>query len=494
VTGATTDRKSVLAVAPTETGTRVVTAVATTITSNDAEVGQAGAAAATPLSFIWPAQVPALVTALAETLDAHRDLESATGRAMQQALLSLIPLSSGEALVAVSGALLGTLETATNEADPATRMAIESVAPAAVSPAGRELVSGLVPGWRNRYDTTVANAGELRPPLLALCAAADHEAFAEDQEQVFWDRLQALPLQGGVMPEVAAVAMASMRWRPQHRAGATQTIADVWEQLDTNVHSEIVGRVAGWPPVLGELAPRFTVLVATHVLEHEDADTREAWVNRMWVALQPSNRARILAEAIDSIASLPAKVVDLDVDELLESLHRASATAKVLPLVEAAKNCPEGVRSEAAKRFILGSFDDADRGWNDQSVQWVVGLLSQTPASESVEAAVPYLSSGATQAGRAASVLGWIRSEYPEAVSPANDAIADAINDLLPHASPDLAGRLGAASHGISWNRFDGTVKEMRKRRDEHDVREAALAFESAGAAAESRSPDTGRG
>jgi hypothetical protein len=183
---ATTDRKSVLAAAPTETGTRVVTAVATTITSNDAEVGQAGAAAATPLSFIWPAQVPALVTALAETFDAHRDLESATGRAMQQALLSLIPLSSGEALVAVSGALLGTLETATNEADPATRMAIESVAPAAVSPAGRELVSGLVPGWRNRYDTTVANAGELRPPLLALCAAADHEAFAEDQEQAFW--------------------------------------------------------------------------------------------------------------------------------------------------------------------------------------------------------------------------------------------------------------------------------------------------------------------
>lgn len=44
---ATTDRKSVLAASPTETGTRVVTAVATTITSNDAEVGQAGAAAAT---------------------------------------------------------------------------------------------------------------------------------------------------------------------------------------------------------------------------------------------------------------------------------------------------------------------------------------------------------------------------------------------------------------------------------------------------------------
>ena len=105
-------------------------------------------------------------------------------------------------------------------------------------------------------------------------------------------------------------------------------------------------------------------------------------------------------------------------------------------------------------------------------------LLDGATAQEVVEAAVPQLEAGAAQAGRAASLLGWIREVLPEVVGGVDDAIVGAVEALLPEADPDLAGRLGAASRDIAAKRFDRTLKAMRKS-DDHGVRQAAAAFES---------------
>jgi hypothetical protein len=477
--GWATGRQPALASLPMETVEAVLAAVAATVKSTTAEVAQAGAGAAQAVAAVWPTHIQLVVSAMAEQLDAHRDLEDATGQAIHQAFLAMVPTAVSETLAKISLALFGPLTSADNEADPGTRLAIESVMPVASSTTGREMIVALVPAWRQRYSAAVANANELRPQTLALSAAAQSAALPEPEEQSLWDRLRTLPSLGPPMPEVAAVALAAIRWEPQRRNGATETIADVWEQLGDAVRSEIVGRVGGWPPAEAELSPRFSELATSHALQHEDDNTKAAWFNNLWPGLQTTDRARALAEGIGDVLSLRDKVATLKIDELIEALRRANSTPNFATLVEAAKTCPESVRSEAAKRFILGSFDDADFGWNDQSVQAAVDLLSPTQASETVETATPSLSSGATTAGHAASLLGWIRQTHPKAVASADEEIESAIKELLPQASPDLAGRLGAASRGIPWNRFDGTLKGMRKRHDEQVAREAANAFES---------------
>jgi hypothetical protein len=476
-----TSRQQALETLPSESVAAVITAVAAVVASDTGETGetvQAGAGAAATVGVVWPSFIQPAVSAMAVALDEHRDLEDATGRSIQQALLSIIPKVDNDTLVTISDALFAPLETA-GEGTPATWMAVESVGPAASTMPGREMIASLVPGWRTRFNAAFANANEPRPQIMALGIAADHGALPDDEEQALLERLQALPPQAGVMPEVAAVALATIRWQPQRRLGATETIASVWVQLGDAVRSEILGRIAGWPPAAEELDPGFSEFAASHALEHEDDDTKAAWIDSLWPAFQSADRARVLAEGIASITSLRDKMATLEIDDLLEALRRADPIHTILPLVDAAQACPESVRSEAAHRFILGSFDDAEYGWNDEKVRAAVNLLDPVSAKETVEVAVRNLSAGATDAGRAASLLGWIREAHSEAVKGADDAITAAIRELLPQASPDLAGRLGAASKGIPWGAVNGTVKEMRKRREEQAPREAADAFES---------------
>lgn len=476
----TTTYESAFASASPEAVEALITAVAAAATSTgdeDDDAVRAAAEAASALARIWPERIGPALTALITTFTDHRNPVDPVGLAIQNALLQIIPVADENGSAVISEALFGPLDTATAEDDPAVQMSIEAIVPTVHTLKGKAIVTARAASWISRYSRPINALNDIRPQLSALRTAARNGAVSGKDQQALVSRAEALTQQGSVATDAAAVTLAHIPWAAPRRADATNIIAGAWDQLAEPIHAEITRHLASWSPAAGEIAPLLAEQLVTFAVAHEDSDTASAWLDQLWPALSATDRSTAIVGTIDGSVALRTRMKELTPEELLGAFKTAAKVGSVDVVFEASSVCDENTRAEAAKQFIESCFDDADAGWDYDSVSRAVALLNDQTASGIVNAVIPYFKSGAAQAGHAALVIGSIHAAHPGADAPARSEIDQAIRGLLPDADPNFAHQLGTASQGSAWSNFEGIVKEMRRKASNQTSREAADAF-----------------
>lgn len=463
----------VLKAVPDEETDAVVAAISTCLKHPDSVVAQPAARALASVAPLWPQSIEPAVSAAVDTLAEHQDPADAHGDLLQEQLIAVADTATDEVAEQLSTGLLGVLDGADDLAQPAVQMALMAVPRLARTSTGDKILASRLGQWRSRLDGTLPNTASRRPAVDALAAAARVGSLPEDREQALLNRLLKMPAQGGVMAEVSAVGLATIPWRDEHRAQATQALGGAWEAMPQAIRDEVAQHVAGWPPSEHEFHEAFSQHLTSHILESE----HDNLIAGVWPALTPADRARLAAEALGVLPSVLDLVGLLTMDELLDALHRTSSIEGFESLLGAASPSGED-GATMARRMIEGSLDETQYGWNENRVRSVVPLVSESDAEDLVPAAIGRLGDGEAEALRAALLLAELRGSKPHAFRGRHDALVSAaLGHLHADGSPAVAERLGAAVKDVDGQQFADRLKELRKRSSSHGSRAVADAF-----------------
>lgn len=455
----------------------VVTAVVAATQQNESEIAQISAAkCATSLAPLWPDSLTPAVAAFGAVLDTHRVIGDPVGQAAQDALVCMVEHLDADVRDQAAEALLSPLTSATDEDDPAVRMAIEAEQQMCRNEPGRTQVASHTTQWRKVFDQSLSNAINPRPKIEALQVAAVGGALLQQQEIV--SRLNSILANGQPSLDVAAQALTAIPWEDSLRRTATSSLVAHWDAIGAEIKVRMLDAVTIWPNE-GESPDSSLIDKLAEFAAERGEGPREPRLTTLWPWASRDTRAQILATAALSESFVSARLSAADEDERFATMLAAARTTTFNGISEALATIRDDATSGAATKFISQSLADDDVSWSDDQVRSATLLLFEPDAEKLADEAVTKLQRGAAHAARASSLLAWLRLRCADGLSRLDETFTTTINEILPSANDDLARRLGRLSHPINSRVFAATLRTMRKdSNDSQRSRAAAEAFE----------------
>ncbi|WP_256841937.1 P-loop NTPase fold protein [Ornithinimicrobium cryptoxanthini] len=452
----------------------VVAAVTTTGSQEDVPTQIEAARALESLGQLWPDDIAPAVDALVSVLDSRRSTEDKAGQAIQAALLSVLDVLPPDVGERAAEALLSPIATATDQNAPSVRMAIEAIPEACRSDQGRSLVASRVGAWRQVFQASIAKPAQVRPQAEALRVAALHNAFTVAEQQELLARLNALVTQSHPLVDAAAETLSTIPWGGSLRSGAGAALSSAWDEVDDEVRQRVLDDLSLWPH--RDASPDADLLdKVTQFLVEDDKGSPEH-LTSLWPWLSIKNRASILASDVDR-SFRRSKLQDAETDERYATLLAATHASSFSEIFEDFHSAAGDRTSAAAVQFIEEAITDEHVGWDDAYVRLATKLVSEDDAETLAREGMKAMNEGATRAGRAASLVAWLRLRHSAGLAHLNDDLREAIMRLLPSADEDLAGRLGHVSTPMPDRTFRTALRTLRTDQDNQRSRSAADAF-----------------